>query len=605
MDQFPLTRHGKIDRGALPEPEQALRESRGRRASDIYQEMLTGIWEEVLGVENIGVEEDFFELGGHSLLATQLMSRVREAFGVELELRCLFEEPTIEGLGKRVEKALSAGDGSSEPPIERIAREGAISQLPLSYAQQRLWFLDQLRPADPSYNCPTAMRMEGLLNVPALVMTLTEIVRRHEILRTRFVSVAGEPAQAILLPETFNLPIIDLCELGVSERDLNARLLIDKESRRAFHLAEESLVRVQLLRLDVNDHIVIFNIHHIIGDAWSLGILTRETATLYEAFAKGEPSPLPELTIQYADYAVWQRKLLQGDILKKHLDYWVGQLSGVREPLHFRITKNASSGSSDRGARKSLMLSNDLSYGIRRFCRNEGVTLFMFLLAVLDVHLHYYTRRDDIVVGAAFANRNRLELEKLIGFFVNALVMRVDLGGNPSFQELLKQVRKVALDAHAHQDLPFELVVKHLNPERNPGSSPLFNVMFGLQNAPMSALKLPQMSLSSLGADNGAARFDLTVLAADTEMGIVISAEYKKDLFEVSMIDQMLRSFRNITQSVITKPDRRLSDISLSDSIGIAGYSPSDFQDSGISRMDYERLIIELGQVQTDGDNRR
>jgi len=560
LDSLPLTPNGKIDRRALPTPD-------GQRpgldeafvtSRTATEELLAQIWGRVLGVERVGIYDNFFHLGGHSLLATQVVSRIRETFQVEMPLRCLFEAPTVAGLAATIDG--SRGTGLQAPPIVPVPRYG---ELPLSFAQQRLWFIDQLDPGNSVYNFPAAVRLKGPLNVVALKQSLDEIVRRHEALRTTFIAVDGRPAQVIAPSLTLTLPIIDLRDLPDTEREAEVQRLATTEAQRPFDLAHGPLVRATVLRLGENQHVGLLTMHHIVSDGWSTGILIREMAVLYEGFCSGKPTTLPELPIQYADFAHWQRQWLESEVLETQLTYWKKQLGGAAPLLELPIDHARPVVQSFRGAHQSLSLPKDISAGLKALSRQEGVTLFMTLLAAFKILLHCYTSQDDIVIGTPIANRNRLETEALIGFFVNTLVLRTDLSGDPAFRELLTRVREVCLAAYAHQDLPFERLVEELHPARDLSRNPLFQVMFVLQNGRPGMLELPGLTLSPLEVDSGTTHFDLTLHIADTGDDLIASLAYNADLFETASIDRMLRHFQMLLESVCASPGRRLSELSL------------------------------------------
>jgi amino acid adenylation domain-containing protein len=557
LDALPRTPNGKVDRRALPVPDKArpeLEETFVAPRTPV-EEVLVGIWAEVLGLDKVGVQDNFFELGGHSLLATQVISRVRDAFSVELSLYSLFEAPTITSLGDKIEAARREGLGLQALPIlPRTQNE----HLPLSFAQQRLWFLDQLVPDAPIYNIPLAYRVTGQLNVAALEQSLSEIVRRHEALRTTFTAVDGQPIQAIAPEIDLTLPVVDLGEITETEREEEVQRLATQEAQQPFDLTTGPLLRVKLLRLDEAEHVLLLTMHHIVSDGWSLGVLMRELAVLYEAFSTGKPASLPELPIQYADFALWQREWLQREVLESQLGYWKQQLGGELPVLELPTDRPRPPVQTYRGARQSFELSQELTDALKGLSRREGVTLFMTLLAAFKVLLYRYTGQEDVIVGSPIANRNWAEVEGLIGFFVNTLVLRSDLGGTPSFRELLGRVREVALGAYAHQDMPFERLVEELQPERDMSYNPLFQVMFVLQNAPMPNWEFSGLALSCLEIDSQTAKFDLSLSLTETEQGLIGSFGYNTDLFDEATIVRMVGHWRTLLEGVVVEPDKRI-----------------------------------------------
>ena len=560
LDAFPLTTNGKVNRRALPTPD-----DRRPELDQVFvacrtptEELLAAIWSQVLGIERVGIYDNFFQLGGHSLLATQVVSRIREAFQVEMPLRRLFEAPTVAGLAESVD--VGRGAGLQASPIVPVPRSG---ELPLSFAQQRLWFIDQLEPGSSVYNFPAAVRLKGPLNVAALKKSLDEIVKRHEALRTTFAIVDGRPVQVIAPLLTLTLPIVDLRELPEPEREREVQRLATNEALRPFDLAEGPLVRTTVLRLGENEHVGLLTMHHIVSDGWSTGILIREMAVLYDAFCSDRPASLPELPIQYADFAHWQRHWLEGEVLETQLTYWKQQLLGAPPLLELPADHPRPPLQTFRGAHQSILLTRTVGDGLKALSRQEGATLFMTLLAAFTILLHGYTNQDDLVVGTPTANRNRLEIEGLIGFFVNTLVLRTDLSDNPSFRDLLRRVREVCLGAYAHQDLPFERLVEELHPARDLSRNPLFQVMFVLQNAPLQAVELPGLSLSPIEVDTSTTHFDLTLHIVDTEQGLVGTLAYNTDLFEAVTITRMLGHFRTLLEAVIATPERCVSDLPL------------------------------------------
>jgi acyl carrier protein len=521
--------------------------------------VLAGIWAELLRVRQVGVDDNYFALGGHSLLATQLMSRVREAFGVEVALRRLFEEPTVAGLTAHVEGLLKSEGGASAPPLVRASREG---RLPVSFAQQRLWFIDQLEPGNPFYNIPVAVRLSGVLDVGALERTLSEIIRRHEALRTHFAEADGEPVQVISPAEPLPLPLTDLSHLDEGEREAEARRLTAEAARTPFALNTPPLIKGWLLRLSTDEHVALLTMHHVVSDGWSTGVLIKEVAALYQAFSQGQPSPLAELEIQYADYAVWQRGWLRGEALEEQVAYWRKQLGGTLPVLELPMGRPRPAIVSHRGRTLSFILPREAADRLRELSRREGVTLFMTLLAAFKALLHRYTGQDDVVVGTPIAGRNRRETEGLIGFFVNTLALRTDLSGDPSVRDLLRRVREVTLSAYAHQDVPFEKLVEELRPKRSFGQTPLFQVMFELQNVRAEGLELTGLELRSVGAEGTTAKFDLRVTAVEGAGGeLRVGWNYREELYEAAAVGRMAGYFGRVLEGFAGEPERRVSEL--------------------------------------------
>jgi amino acid adenylation domain-containing protein len=558
LDQIPLTQNGKVDRRAL-----ATAEPLRADLTDAYtpprtpvEEMLVGIWQQLLNVSRVGINDNFFELGGHSLLATQLISRLRELFSVEVGLRSLFEHPTVSGLAEVVEQAMRAAQSVTAPPIVHRSRaEG--EELPLSFAQQRLWFLDQLEPDSSAYNIPASVRLDGVLDVAALEHALNEIVRRHESLRTTLKAVNGQPVQMVSPAQPLSLALIDLQELDESARAAEAHRLMKAEARRPFNLKRGPLLRASLLRLCAEEHIALLTMHHIISDGWSMTIVLREVATLYEAFTSGKPSPLANLPVQYPDFTLWQREWFSGEQLEKQLAYWRQHLSGSLPVLALPTDRPRSPALTHRGAHETLLISPDVHSALAHLSQAEGATLYMTTLAAFYILLSRYTGQDDVIVGTDVANRNRSETEALIGFFVNQLVLRANLSGNPTFREFLKQVREVTLLAYAHQDVPFEKLVETLNPDRAASRTPLFQAKIAFQNAPAAHQQLTGLMLSPLnvGGETGMAKFDLLLNLVETDAGLQVSLEYSSDLFDATTIRRMLRNYETLLGSIVAHPD--------------------------------------------------
>lgn len=444
---------------------------------------------------------------------------------------------------------------------EKSLNSEEVFVFPASFAQQRLWFLDQLVPGNPFYNVSAAVRLSGQLNESALEQTFNEIVRRHEALRTTFVMVEGQLSQVIAPSLSLSLPVVSLQELPTAQQQIIAQQMASQEAQRPFALSAGPLLRVKLLRLEEADHILLLNLHHIIADGWSMGVLIRELGAIYTAFSDRLPSPLPELPIQYADFAHWQREWLQGEVLAAQLTYWKQQLEGI-SVLNLPTDKPRPKLQSYRGATQLFELPQSLTKALLALSQQSGVTLFMLLLAAFQTLLYRYTGQEDISVGTPIANRNRSELEGLIGFFVNSLVMRTNLSGNPTFRELLGRVREVAMSAYDHQDLPFEKLVEELHPERDLSRNPLFSAVFALQNAPLEAL-LPGLTLSSLNFDTNTTRFDLEFHLYQYLENLRCTVVYSTELFDSATITRMLRHFQTLLAGIVDNPNQRVASLPL------------------------------------------
>jgi len=453
---------------------------------------------------------------------------------------------------------------SSGEPATIVRQSRESNKFPASFAQQRLWFLDQYEPDSPLYNIPHGFRMSGDLKPEILQRVLDAILERHEALRTTFTSEAGEPVQVIGEPGPAALEFVDLRrQAGTSvEREAEALRLATQSAQQAFDLAQGPVLRASLFQLEDTEYFFYINVHHIAFDGWSMGIFLRELAALYEAFAGGKPDPLPELPIQYADYSVWQRDWLQGEALEKQVAYWREQLAGVPF-LELHTDRPRPAIRTPNGTLQSLLLPKRLANSLNALTQQEGATLFMTLLAAFQTLLHRYTGQDDISVGTLIANRHQAEIEGLIGFFANTLTLRTDLSGQPTFRELLRRVRQVALGAYDHQDLPFEKLVEALQPERDLSRTPLFQVMLILQNAPGGALELPGITLRSLSVDSRTAKCDLTFYLTEAEPGLYATLEYNTDLFDAATIKRMLGHFQVLLEGIVANPDQRLADLPL------------------------------------------
>ncbi len=556
LESLPLSPNGKVDRKALPAPD--LSAATSSTAEYVpprtpTEELLAQLWCSALGIARAGRRDDFFRLGGHSLLAAQLASRVRTTMGVELPVRRIFEQPTLEGLAAAIDRE---SQGRIGPPVTRRERpDGA----PLSFAQQRLWILDQLAAGGPVYHLPVALRIQGDLNSAALEKSLAEIVKRHESLRTRFAVRDGSPVQVIEDTVACRIESRDLSG-ACGDDSLNAALL--DHVREPFNLSTGPLIRAVLLRLDAQDHVLALTMHHIISDGWSLTVLLRELGEAYAAYSGGVTPPWTELPAQYADYAMWQREWLDGEVYASQLDYWRKQLDRV-PMLNLPSDRSRPRVQTFKGARRTLSLPPDCSEQIGRFARDRNATTFMVLFAAYCAVLARYAGQTDITVGTPLANRNRGEIEGLIGFFVNTLVLRARLDGDPTFAEVVARIRETCLEAYANQDLPFERLVEELRPERHLGANPLFQVAFTVRDAANTGIELPGARVSVMDPPEGISKFDLTMEIETSPAGLRVGIEYDSALFDATTIDALGRNFATLLNGAIAKPETRLSRLPL------------------------------------------
>ncbi|RCJ32144.1 non-ribosomal peptide synthetase [Nostoc punctiforme NIES-2108] len=580
LESLPLTPNGKVDRRALraPDSREGLEISFVAPRSPI-EEILTQIWTQALKVDQVGIYDNFFELGGHSLLATQLVSRIRNIFKVELPLREFFARKTVAELAQVIGQLQQQNLELVSPPILPRAEN---AELPLSYAQQRLWFLDQFEPNSAIYNIPMALRLVGTLNQVALEQSLYEIINRHEALRTNFVIVDGKPSQLIQTQTNWTVTVVDLKHLSTTEQEISTQQLAQQQANQPFDLANQALVKATLIVLSETEYVLSVCMHHIVSDAWSMGVFIQELAALYNAYSQGEPSPLTPLSIQYADFAIWQRNWLQGEVLQTQISYWQQQLKAAPALLSLPTDRPRPAVQTFAGGHQEFALSVELSNKLTKLSQEQGVTLFMTLLAAFDTLLYRYTGTEDILVGSPIANRNRSEIEGLIGFFVNTLVLRTDLSGDRSFNELLGRVRLMAIDAYAHQDLPFEMLVEVLQPERDLSHTPLFQVMFALQNVPMSEIELADLTISSLPVESATAKFDLFLSIQNTGNGLVGVWEYNTDLFDASTIERMTGHFITLLSGIVANPEERISQLPL------------------LSQTEQQQLLVEWNNTLTD-----
>ena len=568
VDDIPKGPTGKLQRLSMAEklgltvPKQERPPGSAGNATPytLVEETLAELWAQVLGLDYVGLNDNFSALGGDSILATQLISRVREAMHVEVSFRSFFETPTLTGMARSIEAASQATPVVQVPPLQPVSRDGP---LPLSYAQQRLWFLEQLDSSRAAYNLPLAWRFIGDLNVPGLEQSLGEMVRRHEILRMTFPSIAGQPVQVIEPDLALPLHMVDLHALAASERETAVQRLAIEEARRPFDLARGPLVRATMLRVSAEDHVLLLTLHHIIFDGWSAEVFWRELSTLYTTICTGQPLSLSALPLQYADFAVWQRQWLQGEVLEAQLAYWKQQLGDTLPVLALPTDRLRPPIQTFHGAQQSLVLPPSLTATLKTLSQQEGVTLFMTLVAAFQTLLYRYTEQTDLVVGTPVAGRTRIETEGLLGCFVNTLVLRTDLSGNPCFRELLVRVREVTLGVYDHQDLPFEKLVEVLQPARDLSRNPLVQVMIALQPSLPPTTELPGLTARPIAIDCSTAKFELTLAFRDTAQGLLGTLEYNTDLFDHATITRMLDHLYTLLEGIVANPEQRLTDLPL------------------------------------------
>ncbi|AOX00331.1 hypothetical protein BJP34_13485 [Moorena producens PAL-8-15-08-1] len=560
LDSFPLTPSGKVNRRGLPAPDfEQGRSTDFVAPSTPAETVIATILAKVLGQEQVGIHDNFFALGGHSLLATKVISRLREAFEVELPVRAIFESPTVAGLASLVTHSQQITPGFTVPEI--VPRESEGQPLPLSFAQARLWFLNQLEgQPNATYNMPFALEIKGLLDVGALERGLQEIVQRHSILRTRIQVVNGIPLQTIDPSAELKLAVVELIQEGNHQQNLQK--LATAEAEKPFDLKQDWPIRATLLQLSPEDHALFLTLHHIVSDGWSIDLLLQELSTLYSAFVAGQPSPLPALPIQYVDYAVWQRQWLAGPVIEQQVEYWKQQLADVCSPINLPTDRPRPSVQRFRGGHFKFQLDTALSQKLRTLARGTNSTLFMTLLAAFAVLLSRYSGQEDMLIGTPVANRHHGQTESLIGFFVNTLVLRTRTEGNPSFRELLGQVRQVALSAYSHQDIPFEKVVEILQPERSLSHSPLFQVMFELQQRPTYE-QFSNLTLTPIKQDLQIAKFDLTLSIIDSTSELIGYWEYNSDLFDRETIVRMASNFKTLLAGIVANPEERVEQLPL------------------------------------------
>ena len=564
LERLPLTANGKVDRRRLPLPDAAAPPPGAAPPRSSVEEILCTICAELLGRRQVFGSDNFFALGGHSLLATRLAARLRDALGVELALRQVLGAADLAELAREIERRRQEGAAIAVPPILPVPRP-AGGGLPLSFPQQRLWFLKQLVPASPVYNVHVGMRCRGRLALPALERSLYELVARHEILRTVLPAVRGRPVQVVRPPVAVPLARIDLAGLPAGRREAELARVTAREVLVPFDFTAGPLLRTRLLRLAADEHVLLVITHHIIWDDWSQAILLRELGALYGALAAGRPAAaaLPPLPVQYGDFADWQRRWLDGAVEEAHLAYWRRQLAAVPPLLALPTDRPRPLEQSFRGRTRAVRLTAELVAGLRALARQADATLFMTLLAACQALLYRWTGQRDLVVGTLTGNRVRPELEGLIGFFVNTLPMRVEVAGELTFGDHLARVREVALEAYDRQDLPFERLVEALKLPRNLGHNPLTQVIFNQFNAERAVVELPGLTLSAVETEPGWAPFDLALTVTGGEHGMVCEAQYATDLFDGATIARLLGHFQELLAAIVAEPRATLATLPL------------------------------------------
>ena len=561
LPSFPLAPNGKVNRGALPLPDTSRPDLENTfiAPSSPTEEAIAQIWSEILSVNPVGIHDNFFELGGHSMAAAQIVSRIARELNVELTINVLFEEPTVAAMARRLDSdevrdlvALS---------IQPIPRSG---ELPLSLAQERLWFLDQLMPNSAAYNVVSAVRLKGPLRVEILQKTIEIMVTRHEALRTSFVERAGRAIQVIAERVTIDVRIVDLSHLPQHQLEAEAGNFAKAMAQQPFDLTDAPLFRAKLLRFDRDDHVLVTAAHHIVTDGWSMNVFFRDLGIAYRALSHGEPLSLPALPIQYADFAVWQREWLSGERIEKQLAYWMHKLGGDLPVFELPSVKPRPAVKTYRGTKASAVLSQTTADGLKVLSRREKVTLFVPLLAAFVALLHRHTGQDDVLIGTDVANRNRVETENLIGFFVGLLPIRVNLSGEPTSRELLQRVWDTMRQAFAHPDVPFDKLVAKLNPKRDTSRNPLVQILFNLQNGPEYTRAFsPDFNASAFEVNSEIARFDLVLFVKEANQQIITTWNYNTDLFDEATMQSMMRQYEEVLNLVVTRPFDRISDFSI------------------------------------------
>ncbi len=575
LDTMPLSATGKVNRHALPAPEHTTGQAAARIAPrNQVEESLAELWKSVLQVPEAGIHDHFFEQGGHSLLATQLVSRIRELFEVDVSLPALFERPTIAALAEEVARLRQRDQQASVmPPITPVPRD---QPLPLSYSQQRMWLMYQLAPESTAYNMPFASRQMGRLNKSALRSTIDAICHRHEAFRTTFMMKGEGPVQTIHPFRPPHWVEVDLTQRPREQRQQQAAQLVEQEANQRFDLEQGPLARFLLIEIEPEDHVLVLTMHHIIGDQWSFGVIGHEFAFFYNAFCRGDVPSAKPIPLQYADYAVWQRRCLTDDWLSTQSDYWQKKLAGLSK-LSLPTDYPRPVVQTFNGSHRMLELPTSLIERLKQFSAEHNATVFMTLLACFQILLRRYSGQTDVAVGSPIANRTQSAVESIIGSFVNTLVLRTDLSGDPTFIELMARVRDTALEAYANQDFPFDKLVEMMHSSRDQSSAPLVQVLFNVPNAPIGEINVQGLSWVPFEVETQAAQFDLS-LTIETEFSRRAYLTFNTNLFEPQTAERMLGQYKLLLQSALANPQRKLSELPTRDgaraATDVAGLEP-------------------------------
>ena len=562
LDRIPLTPNGKIDRNALPSPDLTLEQGLYVAPRRDVEQRLCEIWSALLGIERIGIQDNFFRMGGHSLLAVQLISKIRDEFGLELAVSTLFDCPTIEQLARTLAVTESTPSEAQPPQISQLTEQDKQHSA-LSFAQQRLWFLNELEGQNATYLISGTVRMTGRLEVDILERAFTELVKRHEALRTTFIELNGSPVARLLPPQPFKIARLSLEHLSALEQTQATQSMLAREINRPFDLTQEILLRVTLLRYNEASHFLILTLHHIISDNWSMALLQNEVVELYRAYSNDQASPLKDLPLQYSEYAQWQRHWFSRERLANQQTYWNAQLKDAPVRLDLPADHVRPAIASYRGKAFSFEISATLMDKVRNLTQTAGATLFMTLLSAWSTLLARHAGITDLVIGAPVSSRNRSELESLIGFFVNTLPLRIDLSGQPTSLQLIERIKKTVLGAFAHQDLPFEHMVEALKPERALSYTPVFQTMFVMQNAPIAELNFDSLILEMITPETLVSKFDLTLAVQERDRTLYCNMEFSTDLFEQASVERLAIQFKQLLTAMCEQPSRSILSLPL------------------------------------------